>query len=215
MSTFDDSTSDMSGDLTSGGLFESLDGSADPADRAVGELLRSAKELFGSGPAPQIGEALARFIGTTTAAPEVVAATVGSRARWLPNAAAKVLLGVALATGSLTTAHAAGVVDFGLLFDGGGGVPVPMIEPPAPPNSGPLSTVIVGPESVVPDTTQVAQREPVTTVTENFDGAEPDEPAEPTEPDEPAESVERAEPAESVERAEPVEPVEAGSEQDE
>ena len=205
MNTFDDSTSDMSGDLTSGGLFESLNGSADPADRAVAELFRSAKELFGSGPAPQIGEALARFIGTPTAATAGVAATVESRLRWFPNTAAKVLLGVALATGSLTTAHAAGVVDFGLLFDGGGGVPVPMIEPPAPPTSGPSSTVSVGPESVVPDTTEVVQSEPVTTVTENFGETEPDEPAEPLEPDEP----------EPLENDEPAEPVDAGSEQDE
>ena len=69
MSSFDDSTNDMSRDHTSEGLVESLGGSADPTDRAVAELFRSAKEVFGSGPAPEIGEALARFIGTTTAAP--------------------------------------------------------------------------------------------------------------------------------------------------
>jgi len=165
MSSCDDSTSAMTSDLTSEGLVESLRSSADPADRAVAELFRSAKEVFGSGPAPEIGEALARFTGATTTAPGSVATTVGSRIRWLPNTAAKVLLGVALAAGSLTTAYAAGVVDFGFLFDRGGDpVPVPVSEPSAPPTFGPSSTVSIDPESVAPDTMEIEQQEPVTTV---------------------------------------------------
>lgn len=179
MSSFDDSTSDMSRDHTSEGLVESLRGSADPADQAVAELFRSAKDVFGSGPMPEIGHALARFIGATPAVPDGVAATAESRVRWLPKTAAKVLLGVALATGSLTTAYAAGVVDFGSILEYVvGPVPGPVSEPSVPPTSAPNTTVGIESESVVPQTTEVEQLDPATTVPNSSDGAEPEDPAE-------------------------------------
>ena len=145
----------MSDEMTSGSLVEHLGGSTDPIDRAVAELFRSAKEVFGSGPVPEIGWELARFVGATTAVPGAVSATAGPRVRRLPKAAAKVLLGLALATGSLTTAYASGVVDFGSLFDDNNvDVPVPVSEPLAPPTSVPSANGGIDPASVVPETTE-------------------------------------------------------------
>ncbi len=182
MSPFDDFTSDMSDEMTSGNLVEQLGGSADPVDRAVAELFRSAREIFGSGPVPEIGRELARFVGATTAVPS--GATAGPRVPWLTKAAAKVLIGLALVTGSLTTAYASGVVDFGSLFDDNHvDVSVPVSEPLAPPTSVPSANGSIDPESVVPGTTQGEEGEGTTEVPSSSDGAGPSEPDEVEKPD--------------------------------